>query len=227
MTAYLVVQSLLLVLLAVFVVGLLRSHAAILSSLAALGAQLDGTTTTGGDGFRPAEETSEDHPSTVHDLAGVTPSGDGAEIPLVGTAQLTLLAFLSTSCLTCRGFWDAFARPENADVVGRASQVVLLTKGPEVEQPADVAALAPGHLRVLMSSDAFGDYQVPYSPYFVLVDGDGSRVLGRGAAESFDELRTLLPEILAEGGFRPGGQRSRRELLRELRQARTEADPAE
>jgi hypothetical protein len=225
-TAYLVIQSIVLVLLAVFVVGLLRSHAAILGSLARLGSQLEGTGSSGESGFTEVP-AGEELPAEIHDLAGVTPHGDGVEIPLVGSAQLTLIAFLSTTCMTCREFWDAFADPRNAEVVGRGSQVVLVTKGPETEQPDDVAALAPEHLRILMSAGAFEDYGVPYSPYFVLVDGDRSRVVGHGAAASFEELQRLLAKVLAEGGFRPGGQRSRREVLRDLRKARAEAGASE
>ena len=224
MQVYLAIQSVLLVLLAVFVVGLLRSHLDILRALSGFGAQLSGTD-PGGATLRAAPPPADDAaPGGLHDLVGTTPQGDQVSVELAGTAQLTLLAFLSTGCLTCREFWDAFAQPRNAEVIGRHSQVVLLTKGPDVESPGSVAELAPEHLRVVMSSDSFERYGVPYAPWFVVVDGDSSTVLGSGAASSFDELRQLLSGVLAEHGFRPGGQRSRREVLRELREAAAAPD---
>ena len=40
-----------------------------------------------------------------------------------------------------------------------------------MEIPAEVAAQTPPGLSVVMSTEAWGDYEVPGSPFFVLVDG--------------------------------------------------------
>jgi hypothetical protein len=228
MTVALTIQSVLLVVLAVFVVGLLRSHAQILRSLATLGASLaDPDSEAAQRRGRDQQRTvaSSDAPARTADtldLVGTTPLGDPVSIAVAGTPQVNLLAFLSTTCMTCLEFWQAFAETENQYVVGRGSQVVLVTK--EAEDAADVDKLAPSHLHVVMSKKAFEDYDVPYAPWFVLIDGAESRVLGEGSASSFDELQRLLVDVLAESGFRPGGQRSRRQLLRELRMSSAEGD---
>ena len=232
MTVALVIQSALLVLLAVFVVGLLRSHAQILRALAAFGGTLggiEGDAPGTGRGSRALSEPA-DAPAVSDaelDLRGITPLGDPIVVALADRPQLTLLAFLSTTCNTCMEFWRAFAEPGNEQVAGRTSQLVLVTKGPEQEPPSDVARLAPNHLDVVMSQAAFDVYDVPYAPYFVLVDGHGSRVIGEGAASSFEELRELLAPAMQRAGFRPGGQRSRREVLRDLRRAQAQAGDAD
>lgn len=231
MTVALTVQSVLLVLLAVFVVGLLRSHAQILRSLAAFGETLrTGETDTraagGGIRARSADDGS-DLPvlsGTDLDLAGTTPLGDPIAVTLAGAPQLSLLAFLSTTCGTCLELWRAFAEPGNEQVAGTTSKLVIVTKGPEQESPDDVARLAPRQVEVVMSQAAWERYEVPYAPYFVLVDGHDSRIIGDGVASSYDELRDLLAPAMRRAGFRPGGQRSRREVLRDLRRAQAQAE---
>ena len=42
----------------------------------------------------------------AHDLVGVDPDGDAIALRVVGAPHLTVLAFLSSSCLTCGRFWD-------------------------------------------------------------------------------------------------------------------------
>lgn len=231
MTVALTIQSVLLVLLAVFVVGLLRSHAQILRSLAAFGETLrtgedEPGASGGGIAARAADERS-DHPAvsgTDLDMEGTTPLGDPIAVTLAGAPQLSLLAFLSTTCGTCLEFWRAFAEPGNEHVAGTTSKLVIVTKGPEQESPDDVARLAPRHVEVVMSQGAWERYEVPYAPYFVLVDGHESRVIGDGVASSYDELRELLAPAMRRAGFRPGGQRSRREVLRDLRRAQERAE---
>lgn len=254
MTALVVVQGIVLLLLAVLVVGLLRSHAEILRALHDLGVNLEdgapeGGTRTFGAGSRsdaararaagahadpaengPADRIGESGLATpaagplgnAHDLMGVTPTGDAAAIAVNGTEQLTLLAFLSSGCASCLDFWEAFRDPTNRTVAGPGTTLIAITRGPDAESPAAVAELAPPDLNTLLSSEAFDDYSVPVAPYFVLVDGSTSRIVGEGAASSFDQLRGLMSKALADGGY---GQRSRREVLRGRRRRPT-ADEA-
>ena len=228
MTVALTIQSVLLVLLAVFVVGLLRSHAQILRALAVFGGTLRSADAEGGAAGPPVAQRDAPAPSGADlDLVGTTPLGDPVAIALAGAPQLSLLAFLSTTCGTCMEFWRAFEDPGNQHVAGSTSKLVIVTKGPELESADDVARLAPKHLDVVMSQATFDRYDVPYAPYFVLVDGHESRVIGEGAASSFDELRELLAPAMQRAGFRPGGQRSRREVLRDLRRAQAQVGDAD
>ncbi len=249
MTAVVAVLSIVVVLQAVLVVGLLRSHAEILRALHDLGVNLEdgatgtgpgtfdlrtrsGSRTAGGRGVAPAGTPAADRVSdhgvavpedgplgVAHDLMGVTPAGDGAAISLSGGRGLTLLAFLTSGCASCLDFWGAFRDPANRAVGGPGSTVVAVTKGPDQESPAAVAELADPELVTLMSTEAFEDYSVPIAPYFVLVDAAAGEVVGEGAASSFDQLSSLLTKALADGGYGADAPRSRREVLRGLRRA--------
>lgn len=255
MTALVIIQGVVILLLAVLVVGLLRSHAEILRALHDLGVNLeDGAPTSGTKTFdlrtraealssanrgvappgTPASQRVSDQGMAIpedgplgdaHDLMGVTPRGDAAAISVRGTDGLTLLAFLTSGCATCMDFWDAFGDAANREVGGPSTDLVVLTKGPDAESPASVANLAHPDLVTLMSTEAFDDYSVPIAPYFVLVDGAANRVIGEGAAASFEQLSSLMSKALNDAGYGLGAQRSRRDVLRGLRRGPT-ADEA-
>jgi len=209
--------------LAVMVVGLLRSHAVILRALHDAGITLDdgaGRSASGARGeptSRPDPEQRRDPvPSARHgrigavDLMGVTPEGDAIAVAIVGGGRRTLLAFLSSGCLTCRDFWDAFADPSHRSVAGPDTQLVVVTRGADAESASTVAQLADPDLVVVMSSEGFEDYGVPVAPYFLVVDGTEDRVVAEGATSSFDQLASLLKKATADA--RPIA-RTRRELL--------------
>jgi hypothetical protein len=165
----------------------------------------------------------------VRDLAGVTPSGSAKSVGVAGTGHSTLLAFLSSGCGTCADFWRAFAEGEADRLPGRDTRLVIVTKGPDQESPASVASLAPPGVPVVMSTDAYDDYTVPVSPYFILVDGTADRVVGEGAAASWAQVSNLLRQAAADAGLatdgRPlGGRGARGRLNRDEREARADAD---
>ena len=128
-----------------------------------------------------ADRDSTSAPSVV----GVTPAGDALAVAPATSGGLTLLAFLSTGCATCAGFWEAFRQPDHLGLPA-GTRLVVVTKGPEREIPGEVASLAAPGLRVVMSSDAWTDYEVPGSPFFVLVDGRSGRRIGEGVANRFE-----------------------------------------
>lgn len=220
--------------LAVFVVGLLRSHADILRALHDAGISLDPDSTDHTGTRSAATPTFESStPPTVRtidgvpepagatgrraaDLSGHTPRGAVRTVAVSGTEAATLLAFLTTGCATCANFWGAFA---DGVQLPPETRLVVVTKGPELESPADVAAMAPDHVLTIGSTEAWDDYGVPVAPYFALVDGRRGVVVGEGAADSWDRVRALLDRALADAGYE-GGQVRRRDLL--LGKARTE-----
>jgi hypothetical protein len=207
MTALVVLLGASVALLAVLVVGLLRSHADILRALHDLGVDLDGGSgRTGGlpTGASPAgvaPPRAVDSDAAV-DLAGSTPSGDAIAVGVSQPATMTLLAFLSSGCLTCREFWDAFRDPGSLRLPASV-RLVAVTKGSEMDSPSRIAELAGPALTVVMSSDAWVDYGIQVSPYFVLVDGDRAAVVGEGSAATWGQVRSLLDQALAEA---PGGR---------------------
>jgi hypothetical protein len=103
----------------------------------------------------------------------------------------TLLAFLTSGCSTCAGFWETLAEPRLPARV----QSVIVTHGSERERPAKLRALAPDGVAVVMSSAAWQDYAVPGSPYFVLVDGG---VRGEGVATTWDALASLVRDAIED-----------------------------
>ena len=205
MIALSVVLGAVVLLMAVLVAGLLRSHADILKALHDLGAGVGdptgeahdhtaGPTTASG---APVPLTmgptlAADRDSTsAPTLAGVTPGGDALAVAPASAGTLTLLAFLSTGCASCAGFWDAFRQPDRLGL-SAGTRLVVVTKGPDREIPGEVADLAAPGLTVLMSSDAWTDYEVPGSPFFVLVDGIAGRRVGEGVANQFSQVADLV-----------------------------------
>jgi hypothetical protein len=141
-------------------------------------------------------------------------------VGISGSGRTTLLAFLSGGCTTCASFWEAFARPEGPPLPPGIDRLVVVTRGVERESPGEIAARAPrppSVVGVVMSTEAWSQYRVPVTPYFVLVDGRADRVVGEGAAAAWPQLESLLARALADGemgtgrgpGVAGGGQRAR------------------
>src|SRR5690606_35998427 len=113
----------------------------------------------------------------TRDLSGVGVGDDALSVRVVDVDHRTLVAFLSGSCLTCQRFWEAFQKPSKLGLP-RDVRPVIVTKGPDQESPSTIAGLAPRDVPVVMSNDAWVSYDVPGSPYFVLVDGRTGTVQG-------------------------------------------------
>jgi hypothetical protein len=215
MVALVVTLAVVVTLLTVLVAGLLRSHADILRSLHALGAGVGDPADRheqrhdhgGPAGSVPVTMgpplPSERSSSSAHAVAGVTPTGDALAIGVTGVDQYTLLAFLSSGCSTCRGFWEAFRAPGGPGLP-EGVRLVVVTKGPELEVPAEVAANASPRVPVVMSTDAWSDYEVPGSPFFVLVDGSAGRRIGEGVANHFQQVADLVHRAMVDAHGRNG-----------------------
>jgi hypothetical protein len=183
MTAVVVIEAVVIVLLLVLMAGLLKSHAEILRRLDRLGVTGDEPTRaqhlrTTGLGKVPAEE-----------VTGVDPSGSVISVSLTHGRGETLLSFLSTGCASCRVFWEELAG--GVDLPTPRTRPVIVTKGPGAESPGKVAELAPSRVKVVMSDEAWADFKVPLTPYFMLVDGEGG-VIGEGSATNMSHLLGLF-----------------------------------
>ena len=193
MIALVIVSTFVVLVLGVLVAGLLRSHADILRSLHELGV---GVGDPAHDAAQAAGPVPVAAPTTqtlgpAPPIAGVTPAGDARAIAMDHGDHLTLLGFLSTGCATCAEFWDALQQPGSIDLPAR-TRVVIVTKGPDREVPSEVAAKTTGRVPVVMSTEAWLEYQVPGSPFFVLVDGAAGSKVGQGVAGAVAQLAELV-----------------------------------
>jgi len=179
--AVVIVETMVLALLSVVVVALLRSHAEILRRLPEPEADISERTHDDpivlSDGPRfPAHLPSPRRRATqARDISGTTLDGDAAVVSMA-VGSNTVLAFLSTGCLTCRTFWDGLQ--------------------PAVRTP--LRELAPPDVQVVQSSRAWEDFGIEMSPYFCFVDGTTGEVRSEGAAMTWEQVASLLRDALLD-----------------------------
>ena len=208
MTALVVALAVAVLLLAVLVAGLLRSHAEILRALHELGAGLeldraDGPVDVTIEGVRTPRRTS--RAETADAVSGQTLDGEAYALSLT-TGTDTLLAFLSSGCTTCGAFWEAFA--EAVLEVPGGARLVVVTKSLDDESPSALAKRAPRSLPLIASSSAWEGFGVPGSPYFVYVDGTG-RIVGEGSAATWPAVANLMGQAHADDLHRPSLKKGR------------------
>jgi hypothetical protein len=224
-----VAEGVAIALLSVLVLGLLRSHALILRALHELGAGLELEKEAadaghdahgGGSGTGPVAVQIEpgvvagtrSESSTAHDVVGEDLGGRHSVVEVAAPGSpTTLLAFLTSGCSVCLTFWEELG-PDTATPAD--ARLVVVVKGRPDESPATLARLARPGVRVVASSAAWADYDIPGSPYFVLVEGGA--VTGEGSATSWPAVRDLLQQAVEEtaharelaGRSGPGGAHS-------------------
>jgi hypothetical protein len=224
-----VVLTVIVVLLSILVAGLLRSHADILKALHDLGSGVGDP--AGEERARRAAKRRPDHApppgpgrlltvgpplpgargeTRAPAVVGVTPGGDGLAIDPTQGADLTLLAFLSTGCGLCGRFWEVF-RSSTPTLLPAGTRLVVVTKGPDHESISEIAAKARDVPDVVMSSEAWADYEVPGAPFFVLVDAAAGRRVGEGLASRLEQLTDLIR--LSRNDEQTGARRLRRKGL--------------
>ena len=216
MTVVVTVLAVVVAVLVVLVAGLLRSHAVVLRRLHELGAGVERDST-------PAVRAAPGRPSPTDapvgraaaNVVGVDPAGASLGLRIVGAPHDTVLAFLSSTCLTCARFWDdlAYARSVN---LPEGARLVVVTKGAAEESPSAIAELAPKNFTTVMSSEAWEAYDVPGSPYVVCVDGATGTVKGEGTGSSWPQVAGLLAQATGDIGFTDAGRARRRKARFDL-----------
>lgn len=197
MTVLVAAEAVAIVLLAVLVAGLLRSHARVLAALSDLGVTLDGSVTPGPAAGRGAARRA------AADLVGVTPEDESLVVAMEQAGADTLLAFLSGGCSTCAGLWGDMDDARRALPPG--TRLVVVTRSPDSESPSRLRELANPDVTVVMSSAAWQDYAAPGAPYFVLVSGASGEVVGEGTARTWPQVLSLMADAGNEGGRGGGG----------------------
>jgi hypothetical protein len=231
MTAVVVTLAVVVALLVVLVAGLLRSHADILRTLHDAGLSHDRDSGSeepaARSGVAPSRPPGGASPEAV-DISGVTIDGDAVAVGILDSPTPTLLAFLSSGCLTCREFWETFGAPRLA-VPGDA-RLVVVTMGPEDESVTALRHLVSANTEVVMSTDAWEAYEVAGSPYFAFVDGMSGAVVGEGTASNWDRVCEMVTESVDDGALAASRRRSatrktraaRRHLADQQREARAD-----
>jgi hypothetical protein len=196
-TALVIANTVVTLLMALLMVGLLRSHAEVLrgqharSGTVDLGRRVDSAIPEPIEGLPRARA-----------IVGTTVNGRAMQLSVVGHNRPdTLLAFLSSGCLTCKSIWETL-HESRLDVIGNA-RVVVITKDEAEESISEVRDLAPTNLIVIMSSCAWRDYNVPGSPYFTYVNSETGRIYGEGTGTSWGQVQKLLYRSLEDAGLTP------------------------
>jgi len=193
-TVLLLIETAVLALVVVLVVGLLRSHAEILRRLAALeGNGADGGAVSDG-GAVPEHLLGAS--AGAFDIVGQTLAGDSVKVRLGPGSPTTLLAFLSSGCAACGPLWEGLQRDAR---IPAGARLVIVVKGPQEESASRLRELAPSDRELLMSPVAWRDYSIPGSPHFVLVDGRSGAIAGRGTAASWEQMVTMVEQALSDG----------------------------
>jgi hypothetical protein len=196
-------EAVALVLLTLLVAGLLRSHAEILRLLDELGSapgepRAAAPAARGeifADGLPELRDARLEAPAP--EITGVSLYEEPMKISLTAGRQSSLVAFLSSGCLTCEGFWNAFSTDARPTIPGDA-RLVVVTKDSTHESPSRLRALAPSDIPVVMSTDAWEAYDVEVAPYFVFVDGESGMIIGEGAASAWQQVLALLNDALGD-----------------------------
>ena len=74
----------------------------------------------------------------------------------------------------------------------------MVVKDREFESPSKLLELAPADVLVVHSSEAWEAYGITMSPYFCFVDGTDAMVRSEGAATSWEQVRSLLTDAIAD-----------------------------
>ena len=210
MTVLVAAETLLLILLAVVVVALLRSHAEILRRLESVGG---GDAGPAGSFADPDRSPRREGGLAAGDLAGTDLDGNAVQVGIGPGGPPTLIAFLTSGCLTCLELWRALGGgpPE----LPGGARLVLVVKDSMHESPSQLRELAPAGIPLVMSTAAWERYEVPAAPYFVYVDGPSGEIHGEGAATAWEQVASLLRDALADadggggGGDADAGRRGR------------------
>ena len=205
------VQIAAIALLGLLVIGLLKSHAEILRQLHELGA---GRGDEANHAVPVGLALGGSNGASAHDLAGRTPAGEAAVVAVRGAADETLLAFLSSGCLTCAGLWETLAAGGDLGLPAHM-RVVAVTKDPGEESESVIRGLSSGQT-VVMSTQAWFDYEVPGSPYFVHVNATTGRVVGEGTASTWEQVMSLVSRAAADATRSRAGARGEDRIDQEL-----------
>jgi hypothetical protein len=209
-TALVACETILLALLVLLVAALLRSHAELLR-------RLGPPDSADEHGPAPVPRPGAAPPVAATEIAGRTLEGDAVKFSLGPGAPPTLIAFLTSGCDTCRGFWGDLRAGHRVSLPRPGSRLVVVTKDAREESSSRLGDLSPGGVPVVMSSEAWTRHGVPGSPYFLYVE-DGA-VAGEGSATTWKQVESLLRDAVYDVDRQGNGDRRTDRIDETLRAA--------
>jgi hypothetical protein len=145
----------------------------------------------GGSTTRSTTATTVGAEVPTRSVVGTTPGGRRLTVELDGPGRRTLVGFLTSTCVTCRGLWAEFG-DDLASRLPQGTGVVIVTEDAAAERVAAVRDLAPRGVPVVMSSATWREFGVGAAPYFVLLDGTTGRILAADTAADGDAVVRLV-----------------------------------
>jgi hypothetical protein len=131
-------------------------------------------------------------PAPTDRISGHAPGGEPVEVTL-RTAGRVLLCFLATRCDGCDSFWQGLSDGESEPVPADVSCVIITKSAPEADL-VEVQRLSRGIDRwpVVMTSEAWHQFEVLSYPFFVLVEGASCDVVGETVGFGWSDVRTMV-----------------------------------
>ena len=141
----------------------------------------------------PSRKVEPSEGRTAHDVTGTSPAGLPVEFRIHHLDRPALLAFLSTHCDGCDEYWSGFGHTDGGPWLHSVSPAIV-TRGPESIDPSAVQEAAAGVLEVpvIMSDQAWIDYQVLGYPFFVLIDPESRTVLGETVGFGWADVIAMI-----------------------------------
>lgn len=203
MTALVVVETVILAVLTVLVAGLLRAYAGVLARLHRLDGGADPDSGSRRFTLLPvtAPATQPQAPAQfgpAYDVDGETLTGELVHARVTGVEHDTVLLFLSSGCASCAVFWDELHDP--VALPPRTRLLVVPQSAPD-ESVTALTAVSPDGVDVVLSSQAWRDYEVPGAPHVVFVDGPRGRIRGEGTGQSLRQVAELLARATGDAAF--------------------------
>jgi hypothetical protein len=130
------------------------------------------------------------------DIVGMTTEGAPIEVRIGHPGPPLLVAFLHTRCDGCDQFWRGLGGGAGSELPASVDAVVV-TKGGGQVAADEVRALAlrcDPRVPVVMSDQAWSDYQVLGYPCFVLVDRIGGVIVGETTAFGWSDVASMIRE---------------------------------
>lgn len=120
-----------------------------------------------------------------------------AAAPEDAGGRLTLLAFLTTTCASCQGWWQSLATAPPGRELG--IQLAIVTPSPSMEDEGLARQLAPAAAHLHMGSETWFAYGVGQAGTFVLVrSAPGEPPAWLGAGEVLGAAHPEGPEAVQE-----------------------------